>query len=347
MKKNKLKISLNLMPSFFSKHIGTTYGERYYFDPAYRADIEREEEKFLFDILGQFGVGSKEPCPSSNLFIQPIDLIKATQGAEIYCPPDATLETHGHPWAGKSSDEIRKISASDAAQHTIVDKLLKQYGEILKLYGDSSDIFGIKSGLMGIHTPYTSAHQLMGEDLFYLMMDEPESARIVFMKIWEIYNAVFSRLVSSLKVPFPSRINMGDCSACMLSEELYRKTVLPVNRKIAVGFQTASYHSCGGSTHLISAFSGLPPLTYIELGPGTDLARAAQLMPKTAISPLVDPVIIRNGKPNDVESLVKSLVTGTLNAPAVTLCAWSLDRETPVANLQTLYKVLEECVSYK
>jgi hypothetical protein len=342
MEKNKLQISLNLMPAFYSKHIGTAYGEKYYFNPMYRAEVERAEGKFLFDILGQFGVGSKEPAPSSNLFIQPIDLIKATQGAEIYCPPDATLETHGHPWAGKSADEIRKISATDAAKHPFVDQILKQYLELSRLYGQNADIFGIKSGLMGIHTPYTTAHPLMGEELFYLMMDEPESAGIAFMKIWEIYNAVFSRLVSALKVPFPRRINLGDCSACMLSEELYRETVLPVNRKIAGDFLVASYHSCGASSHLLSVFSELPPLTHIELGPGTELARAVQLMPKTAMSPLVDPVIIRNGKPEEVDSLIKSLAADTMNAPAVTLCAWSLDSETPVANLQTLYEALEE-----
>jgi len=73
MKKDKLKISLNLMPAFFAKHIGTAYGEKYYFDPKYRAEVERAEGRFLFEILGQFGIGCKEPAPSSNLFIQPID----------------------------------------------------------------------------------------------------------------------------------------------------------------------------------------------------------------------------------------------------------------------------------
>ncbi|MFZ2657826.1 MAG: uroporphyrinogen decarboxylase family protein [Victivallales bacterium] len=342
---NRLQISLNLMPAFFSKHIGTSYGDRYYFDPAYRAEVERAEGRYLFEILGQFGVGDKEPRPSSNLFIQPIDLVKATQGAEIYCPPDATLETHGHPWAAKSPDEIRRIPAADAARHPVVDTVLKQYAELSLLYGEDADIFGIKSGRMGIHAPFTTAHQLMGEELFFLMVDNPEAAGAVFLKIWEIYRAVYSRLASELRVPSPVRIHMGDCSACMLSEELYRSSVLPVNRKIAGDFQTASYHSCGGSTHLISAFSELPPLTHIELGPGTDLARAVQLMPKTAMSPLVDPVIIRNGKPKEVESLVESLTSETSNAPAVTLCAWSLDMETPVENLQALYGTLEEGIT--
>ena len=347
MNKQQLQISLNLMPGFFNKHIGTSYGGKYYFDPVYRAEVEQAEQRFLFDVLGQFGIGSKEPRPSPNLFIQPIDLLKATQGAEIHCPAYATFETHGHPWAGKSAVEISRIPASDAARHPFVDKLLKQYGEMQLMYGESADIFGIKSGLMGIHAPYTTAHQLMGEELFYLMIDDPEAVRNIFMKIMEIYNAIFFRLSAQLKTAFPARIHMGDCSACMLSEGNYLEIVLPVNCKIAECFQTASYHSCGASTHLLSAFSALPALTSIELGPGTDFARAVALMPETAMSPLIDPVIIRNGSPEDVESLIKSVTSETANAPAVTLCAWSLDKETPVANLQALFLALEECIEQK
>jgi uroporphyrinogen-III decarboxylase len=130
----------------------------------------------------------------------------------------------------------------------------------------------------------------------------------------------------------------------MLSKDNYREIVLPVNRKIAEGFQSVSYHSCGASTHLLPSFAELPLLTSIELGPGTDFAQAVTLMPETAMSPLIDPVIIRNGSPEDVESLVKSVTTETFNAPSVTLCAWSLDKETPVANLQKLYLTLDECV---
>lgn len=344
MNKKKPQVSLNLMPAFFAKHIGTTYGEKYYFDPEYRAGIEQAEQRFLFDILGQFGIGHKNPLPSTNLFIQPIDLFKATQGADIYCPEDATFETHGHPWAGKSSAEISKISASDAAEHSFVDKLLQQYSEMQRLYGDAADVFGIKSGAMVIHTPYTTAHQLMGEELFFLMIDDPEAVRNIFLKIIEIYRAVFSRLASQLKIAFPTHIHLGDCSACMLSEQNYREIVLPVNRQIAEGFQKVSYHSCGASTHLLSSFAALPTLASIELGPGTDFAQAVKLMPETSMSPLMDPVIIRNGSPEDVTLLVKSVTSETFNAPSVTLCAWSLDKETPVANLQKLYLTLEEGV---
>ena len=90
------------------------------------------------------------------------------------------------------------------------------------------------------------------------------------------------------------------------------------------------------------AVSELPALTSIELGPGTDLTQAVKLLPDTAIYPLADPMIIRNGQTNDVQSLIQTMIRATSEAPAVTVCAWSLDRETPVSNLEEMYLTLEQ-----
>lgn len=119
-------VGLNFMPAFYRKHLALNYGEDYYFDPRYRAQVGR------------------------------------------------------------------------------------------------ADLFGIKSGLMNIHEPFTTAHQLCGESLFLLLVDEPDSARMLFSKVWDIYRAIFERLVRELGAAPPRRLQLGDCSASMLSADLYR-----------------------------------------------------------------------------------------------------------------------------
>ncbi|MDA1088481.1 MAG: hypothetical protein O2901_15895 [Verrucomicrobia bacterium] len=52
------QISLNFMPAFYRKNAGLRYGEAYLFDPAYRAEVQCAEERFLFESLGRHGVGS-------------------------------------------------------------------------------------------------------------------------------------------------------------------------------------------------------------------------------------------------------------------------------------------------
>ena len=136
-----ISVSLNFMPAFFHKHMAVSYGEAYYFDPVYRAGIEKAEQRFLFEVLGRYGVGSPTPMPSPNLFIQPVDLIMRTQGAEWRFPDDGSVESWGTPWAGKTAAEIARINPEEAAHHPVIEALIRQYRELTRLYGDQADIF--------------------------------------------------------------------------------------------------------------------------------------------------------------------------------------------------------------
>jgi len=324
------------MPAFFTKHTGATYGEPYYFDPEARREIQRTEGRFLFDILGRYGVGSTDPEPSPNIFIQPVDLIMGTQGAEWKCPPNATLESWGTPWAGLGPEQIQRIDPQDAAHHPAIEAVVSQYVPVQRMYGDRADILGTKSGVMNVHTPYTTAHQLCGEDLFVLMLTDPAGARVVFDKVWQIYEAVFERVcrVTGARL---TGVNLGDCSASLLSADLYRNVVLPVNQRIAGAFGSASYHSCGASSHLLTPFAELGSLDGIELGPGTDLRAAVGGLDARHWRPLVDPTTMREGDRESVARLVGSILDAVCTANEVTLCAWSFDRDTPIENVATLY----------
>ncbi len=334
------------MPAFYHKHTGVTYGDAYYFDPEYRAKVESVESVFLYDILGRFGLGSSEPAPSANLFIQPIDLLKATQGADIVCPPDATMETRGHIWSEYSVDEIERIDPRAAANHPFIDTILDQYREMEKLYGDRADIFGMKSGIMNIHAPYTTAHQLYGEEIFYLMSDDPNGAGVIFDKIWQIYQAIFSRIGNAIGAPPANRVQLGDCSAGMLSARQYRAVVLPANQSIAGQFATAGYHSCGQSTHLLNDFAAIPGVNTIELGAGTDLRQTVKSLPAVSIFPLFDPLILRNETTDTVDKITRAMATDCASAPYTLLCAWSLDSETPIENVAAMYTAVEEIINF-
>jgi hypothetical protein len=214
-------ISLNLMPAFYCKHLGVAYGEAYYFDPGYRAQVEEAENRLLHEILGTFGVGDPHSPPSGNIFIQPVDLILRTQGAQWRFPTDATLESVGTPWANLTASEICQLDPRAAAVHPVVEQLLDQYRVLVRCFGERADIFGIKSGTMNVHAPFTTAHRLLGERLFILLVEAPDTARQIFEKIWEIYTAIFDRIREATNSRV-QRVQLGDCSASMLSPERYR-----------------------------------------------------------------------------------------------------------------------------
>ena len=334
-------ISLNFMPAFYHKHLGLVYGEPYYFDPAYRATVDCAEQRFLHETLGEHGVGSADPQPPTSIFIQPIDVILLTQGAALDCPEEATLQTRGTPWAGLSVAEIERIDADEAARHPIVDRVLEQYRVMVGMYGERADIFGLKGGSMAIHTPYTTAHQLCGEGLFMLMLEDPDGARVVLEKARAVIFAIFARLSRELGAT-PTHLHLGDCSASLLSPAVYHGVVLPSNAALAEGFSAVGYHSCGSSSHLLKDFATLPALGNIQLGPGTDLREAVRLMPQVLMQPLIDPLLLRNGSEAEVATGIADVLEATAPARETILCAWSFDRETPIENVATMYEVVED-----
>jgi len=323
------------MPAFYNKHLGIKYGEGYYFDPAYCAQIERCEELFLYEVFGKYGFGSADPVPSGNFIIQPVDIIMGTQDAQWRFPDDGTVESWGTPWKGLSIADISAIDPREAAYHPVIDRMLAQYTELCEFVGEKADLFWSKTGLMNVHTPYTTAHQLCGEDLFVTMLTEPESALVIFWKIWDIYKAIFAR-VTEVTGSSLTRVQLGDCSAAMLSEQVYRNVVLPVNKQICAKFNSAGYHSCGPSTHLLTAFADLHGVDAIELGPGTDIRSAHHLMPHRHLKPLIDPVAMKDMNPDGVSSMVENIIRDAEGSPSTTLCTWALDRETPLENVEAL-----------
>lgn len=336
-----VSVSLNFMPAFYNKHLGIKYGEEYYFDPAYGAYVERSEELFLHESFGRYGMGSADPVPSGNFFIQPVDIIMGTQDAQWRFPEDGTVESWGTPWKGLSSADISAIDPREAAHHPVIDRILDHYKELKKLVGEKADLFWSKTGMMNIHTPYTTAHQLCGEELFITMLTDPESARMTFWKIWDIYEAIFAR-VTEVTGSCLTRVQLGDCSAALLSEKTYRDVVLPVNQEICAKFCGAGYHSCGPSSHLLTAFTELSNVDAVQLGPGTDIRSAQRLMPLKHIQPLIDPVAMKNLAPDGIANMVESIIIDAEGSPSTTLCTWALDRETPLVNVETLLRMVCE-----
>jgi len=266
-----------------------------------------------------------------------------TQGAEWHFPPDATVESWGQPWKGLSVAEVEALDPRAAASHPVVDAIISQYAGLRRRYGAKADVLGLRSGVMGIHGPYTTAHQLLGQDLFLLMSDDPDGARRVFAKVWEIYRAVLGRIAQAVEAPPAHRVCIGDCAASLISAELYRACVLPVNQEIACGFAACTYHSCGPSTHLLHEFAKVPGLAATQLGPGTDLRTAQQVLPDPVeLQPLIDPMLMLDGGQDDVRRTIAELAGILQERGKGTLCAWSFGAETPMENVTAMYETVAE-----
>lgn len=342
-----VSVSLNFMPSFYHARLGIEYGEEYYFNPEHRIWIGREEQKLLYTLFKKYGVGSPESAPDCIIQIQAVDLIRGLAGSRWQFPRDAVLESLDTVWAGVDPDKIASLDPHDFAFHPIMDRIISQYRYMSEKYGNAADVFYMKTGdMMSIHSPYTTAHQLCGEDIFIYLASEPEKAQTIFTKIWDIYQAVYGRISDELKHK-PEMLFIGDCSASLLSPEIYGKSVMPFNRSMLSGFQKAGYHSCGASNHILSHIADTGSFSMIQLGPGTDMTKAAEYMPDSLLQPLTDPVLMREGQPADVENWIRQTVRPALKGREMMICAWALDRDTPEKNVCAMYDTLISLGLYK
>ena len=62
----KHNVDITFHPSGYHKHTGVEFDEKFFFDPAYRVEADREMRRTLYDHFGDFGIGEKDPAPPSH-----------------------------------------------------------------------------------------------------------------------------------------------------------------------------------------------------------------------------------------------------------------------------------------
>ena len=88
-----------------------------------------------------------------------------------------------------------------------------------------------------------------------------------------------------------TEIHVGECAACMLDVDNFRRFVVPATSALGDRFGAVRFHSCGRSDHLISACRAIRGLTSLDVGGETSVAKIrAEFGPDFAvgIAPLVD-----------------------------------------------------------
>jgi hypothetical protein len=86
-------------------------------------------------------------------------------------------------------------------------------------------------------------------------------------------------------------IHVGECAACMLDEEIFRRFVVPFTSVLGDRWGHVRFHSCGRSDHLIAACRTIRQLASLDVGGETSVARIraefGRALP-VSIAPLVE-----------------------------------------------------------
>jgi hypothetical protein len=191
----------------------------------------------------------------------------------------------------------------DLPGHPLVADLLRQIDLIEREWGEVD-------GELNFQGVLNTAFRLRGEQLFVDLVQEPERAHHVLGAVCDTMIAL-ARLVYDRQAKTGVRKDYfvtSNCVVNMISEEHYRRFVMPYDRKLAGSFSLFGVHNCGWNVDAYAAaYAGLGALEYLDFGIASDCSRLRALFPATTLTPILNPEEVIGRGPQEVRDILRRL----------------------------------------
>ncbi len=277
-----IKVQASVSKGWLHKHGGFIFDSKYYMDPYYRMEQDEACHRFIRNRFPDYPLYNMEDnlvqaeyvVPGMILVgaIQPNMIIAAALGAEFVFSDDKDSDVKGFPLKDiRNAAELPPVS--NVAELPFINDLEKQYVEIVRKYPDFRIIppfFWDISGRATIHGIITTSMKFIGQDIFTMMMSEPELVKDIHKWIADVYIAVIKRFSALGRLPV-TMVHIGECSGSMLDEFSYREFVTPYLGMLGREFGAVRLHSCGNSDHIMNAICEIENLKIIDSGSNTSL----------------------------------------------------------------------------
>ena len=285
-----LRVSLGFTPRWYHERLGIDFGERWHVDPAHRYETLVAAKEHLHRCFPQVPAftpcyrGGVEPTCATISAVHGIMLIPMLYGLEpVYRKdgwPDAAA---GGKAAGEQLDRLEPL---DPASHPVVRQLLEQMGEIERRWG-------LIHGYLNYQGILNVAVKVMGQEIFFEMIDDPEGTRRFFAHIARAIGDT-SKLVQARqrRSGFPvDLLSMSNCVMNMISPEQYREFVLPFDRALSLEYERFGIHTCNwDATPYLDELRTIEKMGYLDTGIMADLARIRRMFPDARRAIMYSPV---------------------------------------------------------
>ena len=137
----------------------------------------------------------------------------------------------------------------------------------------------------------------------------------------------------------------SNCSAEMISNDLYTKFVLPLDQRLTDTFGSFGIHHCGKTMeHVAQGYSKVKGLTFAEVGAGSDLAYVRSVFPTLPLNARYSAVNLKHESREEIEANVRILYTsGKGEEGHLSISCVGIDSNTPDENVRWF---LEACSKY-
>lgn len=339
-----LPVDIVLAPSWWNKHAGISFDRDFFYHPLKRVEAEQKMEKTLYQRWGQFGIGDKNP--QSKPVIGAVHLAAGFLIQEMTgCQVDYSADTPPQVTPANRLDlSIDNQSPFESPAFRRFEKMLEslktQYGY---LTGDVN-----WSGVLNL------AMDLRGQSLFMDMYDTPQQVQTFFDSIERILSKFtayvyqqtgttsisVNRVVGHLKKPI---FLHSECTHTMISQEDYRKFLLPIDIQWSKSMRPYGIHHCGPDAHRFAAcYAEIPHLDFLDVGWASDVKMLRQFLPNTFLNIRLSPVEILRQTEQEIHDTICRLV-GESGKPELTgVCCINMDENVDDSKISTIFKTVGE-----
>ena len=329
------------------QHTGFDLSERYYTDPIYRLGHDQEAAAWArqrfpgFEVFIESGEFSANAAPVIRVGgLQPYIIISALFGAEIRFWDDHEPCIVEEPL--KHVADLSSIEIPNIERHPFVQKLVEQVREMQRAHGGrmpiSPPFFWDDSDWAFVHAPFTTAYKLRGERFFMELYSDPEGTHhLIDVAVQTI--SLLIDLFAGVGERRIKGIHLGDCAASLVSPKHYLQYAVPALERLIEGYGPARLHSCGPSTHLLSAFERIQGIQELHLGWDTDLGAARARLGDRQMAYLLPPAFLLQDQ-SQIEKQMRAALEANGDAP---LIWWiMIDHGTPEDHLNLVQRIWQE-----
>jgi methanogenic corrinoid protein MtbC1/uroporphyrinogen-III decarboxylase len=301
-----IPLGVGFYPDWWNKHYGISYDRNYYFDPETRIAARLEMDKRLQERFGDVGLGDPDPKPKPFLTFGMV-MLPAVFGCEIVFEKDAL------PWAlplNLSDEQIMELEVPDITKTYPLTEVLKQIEYLQGKYGQVVGDINT-TGVQNL------ALKLRGEQLYFDYFERPDlcrhlltvCTRAIIQLFQFIHRITGTGAMDVTPMCDPRFYVLPNCTVEQISLATYEKFNLPYDNQVAKACHPLGIHHCGSVNQVLEGYAQVRHLKFLEIGFGSDVRRTREVLgPKVAVNARINPVLMKNGSPEDVSKEVRRLI---------------------------------------
>ena len=311
----KNHVDITFHPSWWHKHTGVEFDEKFWFDADYRVAADIKMRRTLYDYFGDFGIGEKNPVARPILFSDLLAcgfLYSQLLGCKVeFRKDDAPVVLA----ANMTEDDLNGLTVPDLDTHPLWQKVQTHIDAFVKEFGYVESAVN----LMGIQN---IAMDLRGMELLMDYYDEPErNAKLLEIitdlsidigrRLYRVSTVVSGGVTSIVKQVCPAVYLTSNCSVTMVSNEIYCEHLLVHDIRLAQEFPCFGIHHCGSNMEdVIEGYLRVPNLSFLEIGAGSDLQAVAKAIgDKNIISCIrYSPAALRTDTPEQMREKTEEAI---------------------------------------